>query len=144
MKRSHQQLAASRSVAKQAASAIVPLFFLFGLPVVSKIGTNDVTLKVGGAESAKITLRIDKKTVNVGQVDLDWQRKPEVGLMDDSIILGADWPRFYPARPGWCEIWIGDELCDREETGHTCSCDWHYTSWPGEINGQRSQRTSVR
>jgi hypothetical protein len=116
---------------------------LFGVPFLSKLGTDDVILKVGGAESATLMYQVgDADLVKLGPTELPWELKPEVGLLDQSVGVTTFVGGF--REKAWCEIWIGDELCDREDDGSWCRCFFKFTSWSGDINGQRSQRTSVR
>jgi hypothetical protein len=119
-------------------------FVLFvSLPTLVKIGANDVTLKVGGPESATVIYKVgDPQEVGLGSTELPWELKPDVGLFDRSVDVFAFTQG--PDRSTWCEIWIGDELCDREDDGDRCRCRFGLLFWSGTPNGQRSQRTSVR
>jgi hypothetical protein len=113
----------------------------------------NITLKAGGGTAAKIVYSDGDRTEEIERTALPWSKKIAIGLFDDGVALDVRtvW-NIEKARSGgsgreedsggWCEIWIGDELCDREDRGTWCRCTWQ-GGWRGTLNGDRWQRTSI-
>ena len=92
-----------------------------------------------------MTYQVGDETVRVGAKDLPWEREVRPGIIDYEVRLNvSDLGAGEELTGGWCEIWIGDELCDREDKGDWCACYWDDGVWRGDPNDDSSKRLTVR
>jgi hypothetical protein len=101
-----------------------------------------VTFKAGGAASGTIRYQLGAEDVTPGDEALPWSKTLRAGRSVDSarINVSAQW-----GSPAWCEVWIDDQLCDREDDGVWCSCYYdRRKGWSGWPNDDRANATHIR
>jgi hypothetical protein len=101
-------------------------------------GRGDVTFKVGGTDDAEVRYQLGGEDVVLGRTELPWSSTTRIGF-ETSLRVNA----FSRGSDAWCEIWIRDQLCDREDDGAWCSCYWDDGVWSGTVNDDEAQRTRV-
>jgi hypothetical protein len=135
-----------KPLSQQVFRIVTPLGIPFLILGVMKRRTSDMTLKAGGGTKAHIVYVRGNEKVDLGPQPSPWSLQTRLGLTDWGVrvdVSGLRESRTVPDTGGWCEIWIGDELCDREEDGSWYGCGWDDGVWSGDPNRDRSKRTRI-
>ena len=119
-------------------------FVLFlSLPTLVKIGANDVTLKVGGTESARVMYQVGGQAqVGLGSTELPWEFNRTWGSSTDPSKSSPS-PKGLTTAPGARSGSATNSAIERR-MATVAAADSVSSFWSETPNCQRSQRTSVR